>query len=149
MSNLTKRSGFFPSTLFDDFFTKDFFDWSNKNFSDFGSTLPSVNIKEADADYKIEMAVPGLKKDDFKIKLENNVLSISSEKKEEKEEKDKDGKYTRREYNYQSFCRTFTLPENTNADGIQADYKDGILKVVVPKKEITPAVPKEKLIEVK
>ncbi len=149
MSNLTKRTGFFPSTLFDDFFTKDFFDWSNKNFTEFGSTLPSVNIKEADADYKIEMAVPGLNKEDFKIKLDNNVLSISSEKKEEKEEKDKDGKYTRREYNYQSFCRSFTLPENTNAEGIQADYKDGILKVVVPKKEITPAVPKEKLIEVK
>ncbi|MFN4233302.1 MAG: Hsp20/alpha crystallin family protein [Bacteroidia bacterium] len=149
MSNLIKKNPFSVMSLFDDFFTKDLFDWSNKNFAEFGSTLPSVNVKESDADYKLELAAPGLKKEDFKINLDGNLLTISSEKKEEKEDKDKEGRYTRREYNYQSFSRSFTLPENSKADDIKAEYKDGVLNVVIPKKEVKPIEPKAKLIEVK
>lgn len=147
MSNLIKKSGLFPTFLFEDFFSKDFFDWTNKNFTDFGSTLPAVNIKEVDTAYNIEMAVPGLKKEDFKISFDRNVLTISSEKKEEKE--DKNEKFTRREYNYQSFSRSFTLPENSNAENISAEYKDGILKVSIPKKEIKPVENTSKFIDVK
>lgn len=147
MSNLIKKSGLFSPFLFDDYFSKDFFDWTNKNFTDFGSTLPSVNIKEVDTAYNIEMAVPGFKKEDFKISLDRNVLTISSEKKEEKE--DKNEKFTRREYNYQSFSRSFTLPENSNAENISAEYKDGILKVSIPKKEIKPVENTSKFIDVK
>ena len=148
MSNLIKKGGLFPTFLFDDFFSKDFFDWTNKNFMDFGSTLPSVNIKDANTAYNIEMAVPGFKKEDFKISLDGNLLTISSEKKEEKE--DKSEKFTRREYNYQSFSRSFTLPENSNAENISAEYKDGILNVTIPKKEIKPIEnTSSKLIEVK
>lgn len=149
MSNLIKKNPFSVMSLFDDFFTKDLFDWSNKNFAEFGSTLPSVNIKESDADYKLELAAPGLKKEDFKINLDGNLLTISSEKKEEKEDKDKEGRYTRREYNYQSFSRSFTLPENSKTDDIKAEYKDGVLNVLIPKKEVKPIEPKAKQIEVK
>ncbi|MBI3134538.1 MAG: Hsp20/alpha crystallin family protein [Bacteroidetes bacterium] len=136
MSNLIKRSPFFPSTLLDDFFSKDFFDWSDKNFSAIGDTLPSVNLKETEKGFDIEMAVPGLKKDDFKIELKNGILTISSEKKEEKSEKDKKGNYTRREFNYQSFMRSFTVPETVAEDKADATYKDGILHVTLAKKAV-------------
>jgi len=76
------------SPIFDNWFVKDFFDWNDKNFSLFGATLPSANIKESDKDYTIDIAAPGLIKADFKIELKHNLLTISSEKKEEKEEKD-------------------------------------------------------------
>jgi HSP20 family protein len=151
MSNLAKRGSLFPTfgSVFDDFFNKDLFDWSTKNFSEVGSTLPSVNVKESDSDYKIELAAPGLKKEDFKVELDHHVLTISSEKKEEKEEKDEKGNYTRREFNYSSFRRSFTLPEESIESGqIEAAYQDGILKITVPKK--APSAPKtSKTIEVK
>ena len=114
MSQLIKKAPLFPSfpTFFDDFFTKDFFDWNDKNFAKVGTTLPSVNLKETDKDFRIDLAVPGMKKDDFKVEMQNGILTISSEKKEEKEEKDKEGNYLRREFSYESFCRSFSMPEN-------------------------------------
>lgn len=141
MSTLVKASELFPSSFFSDFFAKDFFDWNDKNFSDMGSTLPSVNVKETDTEFKIEMAAPGLKKSDFKIELNNGVLSISSEKKEEKEEKNDKEKYTRKEYSYKSFCRTFRLPEIASDEKIDANYNDGILHISIAKKQI--ASPKD------
>lgn len=134
MSNLVKRNPFFPSVFMDDFFNKDFFDWSEKNFSAMGNTLPSVNLKETPTGFDIEMAAPGLQKDDFKIELHNNVLSISSERKDEKTEKDKEGNYTRREFNYQSFRRSFTVPDSVAEDKVDASYKDGILHISLAKK---------------
>ncbi len=142
METLVKRGGLFPSltnksvnNFFDDFITKDLFDWTDKNFATLGSNLPSVNLKETDTNIEVELAAPGMKREDFKVEIDNDVLMISSEKEEEKEEVRKKDNYIRKEFNYQSFCRTFTLPETANENKIEANYKDGILHVVIGKKE--------------
>lgn len=150
MNTLVKKSSQVPAfgTFFDDFFSKDLFNWNDKNFADFGNTLPSVNVKENDDNFEIDFAAPGMKKEDFKISLDRNLLTVSSEHKTEQEEKDEKGRYARREFNYQSFSRSFTLPSETVDDeNIEANYADGILKINVPKKvkEGTPV----KTIEVK
>ncbi|MBP6588251.1 MAG: Hsp20/alpha crystallin family protein [Flavobacterium sp.] len=126
------------NSFFDDFITKDLFDWTDKNFASLGSNLPSVNLKETDTNIEIELAAPGMKKEDFKVEIENDMLMISSEKEEEKEEVGKKDNYIRKEFNYQSFCRTFSLPETANENKIEANYKDGILHVVIEKKEGNP-----------
>lgn len=95
--------------------------------------VPAVNILDDKENFVMKLAAPGLKKDDFKIKLDNQLLTISSEKKEEKEEQDKN--YTRKEFVFNSFSRSFTLPKSIVFDKIKADYKDGILIVNIPKKE--------------
>lgn len=95
--------------------------------------VPAVNIKDQKGQYVIEFAAPGLKKEDFKVDLDNYVLTISSEKKEENEEKE--GSYSRREFVYNSFNRSFTLPRSVNIDKIKADYSNGILAISIPKKE--------------
>ena len=96
-------------------------------------TLPAVNIIEGKEDFRIDVAAPGLNKEDFKISLENNVLTVSSEK-EEKQEANEE-KVMRKEFSYYSFSRSFTLPQTVNADKIKATHKAGILQVVIPKKE--------------
>jgi HSP20 family protein len=95
--------------------------------------VPAVNIKEENDKFVLEMAAPGMKKDDFQINLDNYQLTISSEKKEEK--KEKEDNYTRREFLYSSFSRSFTLPKSIDIEKIKADYKNGILNIVLPKKE--------------
>jgi len=107
--------------------------------------IPAVNVSETEKEYEIEMAVPGMTKNDFKVKVEDGVLSISSEKKEEKEDKKKN--YTRREFSYRSFDRSFTLPENATSDDVKAKYEDGILKLSIGKKK--NAVSNAKQISVK
>lgn len=92
--------------------------------------VPSVNIEETKDGYNVSLAAPGLKKGDFKIEVDRNILTISSEKEENKEEKD--SQYTRREYNYSSFSRSFTLPEGVLHDKIDATYEDGILQLKLP-----------------
>ena len=129
------------NSFFDDFITKDLFDWTDKNFASLGSNLPSVNLKETDTNIEIELAAPGMKKEDFKVEIENDMLMISSEKEEEKEEVGKKDNYIRKEFNYQSFCRTFSLPETANENKIEANYKDGILHVVIEKKKATQKEP--------
>ena len=128
----------FPS-FFNRFFDGDLMDWSSTNFAGMNSTLPAVNIKEAENEYQIEVAAPGMKKGDFKVNYENGRLTISSELKEEKKEGKKEN-YSRREYHYQSFQRSFTVPENmVDSEKIQAGYVDGILTVILPKRdEIKP-----------
>jgi len=96
-------------------------------------SLPAVNIVESKEDYRIEVAAPGLNKDDFKINLENNVLTVSSEKEDKHEENDE--KVMRREFSYSSFSRSFTLPQTVNSEKIKASHKDGILQVIIPKKD--------------
>jgi len=130
---LSRLSNNYPS-LFDQIFDTDLFDWSNRNYSDTNTTLPSVNIKENADAFNVEMAVPGFDKKDFKIALDHNVLTISSEKKVENETKDGE-RFTRHEYSYQSFSRSFTLPEAANGDKISAKYENGILNVEIPKRE--------------
>lgn len=150
MDLMTKRNESVPifRSVFDDFFTKDLFDWNSKHFSDLGSTLPSVNVKETERGFNLELAAPGMQKDDFNIELNHNVLTISSEQKDEKSEEDYDGRYTRREFNYQSFSRSFTLPENADHSKIEASYDDGVLYVSIPKKEIVSKL-SSKTIEIK
>ena len=106
--------------------------------SDYGTTngnchAPAVNIMEDGNQFVLEFAVPGMDKNDFKIQLENQVLTVSSEMKEEKEETATN--YTRREFGFNSFSRSFTMPKNIVADKIKADYKDGILHISIPKDE--------------
>jgi HSP20 family protein len=126
----------FPS-VWDNFFSNDLmpelFD------SESYRSVPAVNIVENDDEYVIEVAAPGLEKKDFKIDLENNVLTISSEKEDKME--DKNGKSIRKEFRYSSFCRTFNLPETIDNDKIRAKHKDGILSVSIPKKEAAKVKP--------
>ena len=96
-------------------------------------SVPAVNIVENKDDYRIEVAAPGLNKEDFKVNLENNVLTVSSEKEEKRE--DNDERIMRREFSYASFERSFTLPVTVDADKIKATHKDGILQITIPKKE--------------
>lgn len=95
--------------------------------------MPAVNISENEDDFTLELAAPGMQKSDFKINLDNNVLTLSSEKQDESEEKSDN--FTRREFCYSSFSRSFNLPKSINYDKIKADYKDGVLKVNLPKRE--------------
>ena len=92
-----------------------------------------MNISDRANDFLIEMAAPGFSKEDFKVNIENEVLTISAEKKNEK--KDENSRYTRKEFQYSTFTRTFTMPENVEADKIGAEYKEGVLSLTLPKKE--------------
>lgn len=132
---MIKRSNGGPSltpSVFNDFF-KPWNEWFNTSDLWKGVTLPAVNIIENKNNYKVSMAVPGFKKNDFKIAVEENILTISSEKEEQKEENEE--KCTRKEYNYSSFSRSFTLPNMVNKDKIEAIYEGGILNLILPKKE--------------
>ena len=120
------------SNWLDDIFNRDLPSVFTSNFNT-GITLPKVNIKETADAFIVEMAVPGLKKSDFHVDIDNQVLSISTETKEEKEQKEEN--YTRREFGYSSFKRTFTLPESVNDEKINASYNEGILSILLPKKE--------------
>lgn len=133
LSNTNSNTNFpILSNWFDDLFNRDLPSVFTSNFNT-GITLPKVNIKETADAFMVEMAVPGLKKSDFHIDLDNQVLSISTETKEEKEHNEEN--YTRREFGYSSFKRTFNLPETVNDEEINASYKDGILNILLPKKE--------------
>ncbi|KAA5821429.1 Hsp20/alpha crystallin family protein [Algibacter amylolyticus] len=120
------------SNWLDDIFNRDLPSVFASNFNT-GITLPKVNIKESADDFTVEMAVPGLKKSDFQIDIDDKVLSISTETQKESEQKGEN--YTRREFGYSSFKRTFTLPESVNDEKINATYKEGILSILLPKKE--------------
>ena len=120
------------SNWLDDIFNRDLPSVFTSNFNT-GITLPKVNIKETADAFMVEMAVPGLKKSDFHIDLDNQVLLIYTESKEENEHKEEN--YARREFGYSSFKRTFTLPESVNDEKINANYNEGILSILLPKKE--------------
>jgi HSP20 family protein len=129
----------FPS-LFDDFFTRDLFQLPFRAANN-ADSVPAVNVKETDTAFELEMAAPGMEKKDFKVELEQDTLVISAQKEDNIEESSEDGKYSRKEFSYRSFRRSFNLPEEmVKADEISANYKDGILHILVPKKE--PAKPK-------
>ena len=116
------------SDAFQNFFDNDFVDMFNRKGMD-----PLANILEHPDSFELDLAAPGLKKDDFKIHLENNILTISSELKDEVSEESRN--YTRKEFHYSTFSRSFTLPRTVDLEKIRADYENGILKVMLPKKE--------------
>ncbi|SFO00258.1 HSP20 family protein [Bizionia echini] len=130
----TNSNADFPSwsSWLDEVFNRDLSSVFTSNFNS-GMSLPKVNIKENADAFEVEMAVPGLKKSDFKIDVDNKVLSISTETKEDN--KHEEPNYTRREFGYASFKRTFTLPESVDDEKINANYNDGILSILLPKKE--------------
>ncbi|MCX3263683.1 MAG: Hsp20/alpha crystallin family protein [Chryseobacterium sp.] len=105
------------------------------------ASVPAVNISESAEAYQIELAAPGLKKEDFKVSIEKDILSISSQRSEESSSESKT--YNRREYSYSAFTRSFTLPESADADRIHASYTDGVLKMTLPKKEEAKAVSRQ------
>ena len=135
---LVKRNGSLFNDLpsiFNDFFNRELSNWGELNFSDTRTTIPAVNIRETKENFEVEMAAPGMKKSDFRIELDGNLLTINSEATNQNEEKDGE-RYTRREFSYQSFQRSFTLPkEVVDSDKINARYEDGVLRLLIPKKE--------------
>ena len=140
--SLTKRNEVLFPALMNELFRPDWFGGTeNKR-----ATVPAVNIKENEKDFELELFVPGRVKDDFKIEIDDSVLTISAEIKEENEEVKEN--FTRREFSISSFKRSFTLPDTVATDNIEAIYEGGILKFNIPKKE--EALPKPKrLIELK
>ncbi len=130
---LVRYQNALPSLL-DQFFNNELEPFTRRNFSDTNTTLPSVNIKETTDVFEVEVAAPGFDKKDFNIELDNDVLTISSEKQVENVT-DENEKFTKQEFSYQSFTRSFTLPELVEGDKITAKYKDGILSIAIPKKE--------------
>jgi HSP20 family protein len=123
-------------SLLNEFLTDDWFDSSLANWRSAGTTLPAVNVSESNDEFRIEVAAPGMKRDDFKVELDNNILTISSQMENTVEESEKNGRFTRREFSYQSFQRSFSLPESKVEGGkISAKYTDGILHVTIPKKD--------------
>jgi HSP20 family protein len=136
---LRKRSNF-PGFV-DEFFGKDllspFFEFER------GISSPAVNIVEGKDDYRIEVAAPGLEKKDFKINLDNKVLTISSEKEEKNEESG--DHFMRREFNYRSFSRSFVLPDGADGEKVSASYKEGVLDVTIPKREEAKVKPAKEI----
>ncbi|PUV22592.1 Hsp20/alpha crystallin family protein [Sphingobacterium athyrii] len=121
------------SPMFDNF-NRELLNWDNKNFSSTSTTVPAVNIKENGDTFEVEVAAPGMAKDDFKVTLDGNLLTISSAKEEQNEEHKEN--YTRREFSYQSFQRSFELQKDVvDQDNIRACYENGMLRLTIPKKE--------------
>jgi HSP20 family protein len=125
------RSAMLRPSVFEDML-RPMNEWLDERWP-FSSHLPAVNVKETDKAYEINLAAPGLEKTDFKIDLNGNMITISAEK--EKTEEEKEDGFTRKEYNFNSFSRSFTLPEDTMADKIDATYVNGELRLSLPKKE--------------
>ena len=140
MLPILKDRTFFPGIV-DELFGRDFL----PNLFEFqtGINMPSVNIIEGKEDFRIEVAAPGLEKGDFKINLENNVLTISSEKEEKNEEKEE--RYMRREFSYTSFRRSFSLPQTVEADKIAANHNNGVLTITIPKREEAKVKPAKQI----
>jgi len=135
--SLTKQNGnsflAFPA-MFDDFFGRELFNYGNNNFSSTRTTVPAVNIKETPEHFMVEVAAPGMDKKDFKITLDGNLLTIASAKQHAEEKTE--GQYTRREFSYQSFQRSFELAKDVvDEAGIHAGYDNGVLRLTIPKKE--------------
>ena len=141
MNLLRKQSPFFPS-LVDEFVNRD---W-NLELPSFSTTVPAVNIIEKETEYKIELAVPGMRKDHFEIEMEEGILSISVNQDEEKTSEK--GKFTRREFSYNSFRRSFTIPESVDPSKIDANYTEGVLFISLPKRKEALPQPK-KLINIR
>lgn len=134
---LVKRNYRTFDNLFDELFNNIPTAWGKES----GWNVPPVNIHETEEAYHLELVAPGLAKEDFKVNLEKGLLTISFEKKDEAE--NKEYKTHRREFSVTSFKRSFTVDDKVNAEGIQAKYDNGVLKLFLPKKEEVKALPKE------
>jgi HSP20 family protein len=132
MSLITRNeTGWLPSVI-DDMFKNDWLGGTT-NVNSIGTSIPAVNIMETEDSFKVEVAAPGMSKEDFSIELDNDVLTISSE--EKKESRDDEGNYTRKEFSYTNFKRAFSLPDSVDSSQISAAYNNGVLEISLPKKE--------------
>jgi len=134
--SIVKRNNVLFPTLMNELLRPDWFG----GVDNFKQDVPAANIRETESEFVLELAIPGRKKEDFNVEIDNDILTISSEVKNE-ENKEDEG-YTRREFTFSSFKRVFSLPETISLDKINATYEEGILKFVLPKKE--EALPKPK-----
>lgn len=133
--SLIRRSNLPVTNLFDDFFSRDLWNWGMNNSSTTGTNIPAVNIRETNQHFEVEVAAPGMKKEDFKVELDGNLLTIRSERKNE-ETVNEGERYSRREFSYQSFERSFQLPKDVvDIEQIKARYENGLLMLTIPKKE--------------
>lgn len=145
--NLIKRNpdNWLPS-VFDDMLKNDWLGGTT-GVNRVGTSIPAVNIQENEENFIVEVAAPGKAKEDFKIELNNDVLTISSEEKKEKEVTETSGRYTRKEFSYSTFRRAFSLPESVDNGKIGASYRNGVLEITLPKKEEAKVQPK-RMIEI-
>jgi len=145
MNTLVKKPN--GRNLADPWPTSEFFDIDNlfgrSWLKPFEKTLPAVNISEDEKSYTVDVVAPGMKKDNFKVNVEDDVLTISAEAKHENTEKDESRQYSRREYSHSSFTRSFRLPDNAKVDNISASYEDGVLKLTIPKTKMQVKSTKE------
>lgn len=137
-------SGSSLPSVWSDFFDNDRF-FGNRWFGQGERSLPAVNIRENANEFDLEFAAPGFTKEDFKIHLDDSMLTISAEHRNESKDADENDRFTRREFSYSSFSRSFTLPQHIDPNRIDAKYTDGILKVCIPKKEETKALPRKEI----
>lgn len=138
-----RRSQNWLPGIFNDFFGNEWIEKASAN-------APAINIIENDQNYKVEVAAPGLTKDDFNVKIgQENQLVVSIEKKQESKEDDKNGKYLRREFSYSHFQQSMLLPDNVEKDKIEAKVENGVLSILIPKKDSTQQPPKATNIEIK
>ena len=129
--------------IFNDFFDNTWMEKAN-------ATAPAINIRETETDYEVEIAAPGMTKEDFNIKIDNNnQLVVSMEKKEEHEDGKKEGRYLRREFSYSKFQQALILPDDVEKDKIEAKVEHGVLTITLPKQVITPESKEGKTIEIK
>ena len=150
MTQLIKRRNgngrLFPSLRNDfranRFFMPDLFDFDDDLFTT-DMTIPPANIIENQNNYRLDLSVPGMKRDDFKVDIEDGILTISCEKEEENNQDDKN--YRRSEFSYSSFSRSFTLSDNMDENNINAKYDNGMLHITIPKKEVTVSKPKKEI----
>jgi HSP20 family protein len=139
----TKKNGDLLPSLLSGFFDTDRFSnprWVEKEFE---NTIPSVNIRENGKEFNIEFAAPGFSKDQFHVDVEDDVIRVSAERQEEK--KNENERFTRKEFSYNTFSRSFTLPKTVDAEKIDATYTDGILRLCIPKKEEAKPLPKKEI----
>ena len=138
----TKNNGSLIPSVFSDLLDTDRF-FSNWFEKEFASRVPAVNIKENGKEFSIELSAPGFSKNDFKVNVADDVLTISAEKQEETKEENE--RFTRKEFSYNSFTRSFVLPKSASGEKIDAKYENGVLKLALPKKEEAKTSPKKEI----
>ena len=143
--SMIKRNDYFPASIFDGLLSRDLMNWGLNNNSSTNTTIPAVNIKETNEGFVVEMAAPGMTKDDFNIELDGDLLTISSEKNLAPEIRENE-RFTRKEFSYQSFSRSFQLSKAVvDADKIEARYENGVLHLMIPKKEEAKTKPPKQI----
>ena len=146
MSLIKRNEANWLPSVFDDMFKTDWLGGTT-NVNSIGTSIPAVNIQESDENFLVAVAAPGKTKEDFNIELDNDVLTISSEEKKESETTDNKSRFTRKEFSYSNFKRAFSLPESVNSEKIAASYNNGVLEILLPKKEEARVQPK-RMIEI-